>query len=154
LTTYTYHLELKVITTLSLISTLQISREPAKPSAAYCAFASRSLATASNSGDSSASRAQALPVQRISRNLTLSVTNSTVAPSLSLPRRAQLNWIAPIVFFITPRRGPRRKHRSSIVACMFFSVGTCLPSRCSETAVYLFVYCIATAVLVCFEVFA
>jgi hypothetical protein len=34
------------------------------------------------------------------------------------------------------------------------SAGTCLPSRCSETAVYLLAYFIATAVLVvCFETF-
>jgi hypothetical protein len=34
------------------------------------------------------------------------------------------------------------------------SVGTCLPSRCSETTICLFAYCIATAVLgACFEAF-
>jgi hypothetical protein len=44
--------------------------------------------------------------------------------------------VAPILFFITPRRGQYRKHRSSIVACVFVSAGTCLLSRCSESAVY------------------
>jgi hypothetical protein len=60
-----------------------------------------------------------------------------------------------IVFNITPRRGPHRKSRSAVVACMFVSAGTCLPSRCSETAFCLFAYRIATVLLVvCFEVFA
>jgi hypothetical protein len=62
------------------------------------------------------------------------------------------DWIVPVLFFITTLHGPHRKHRSSIVACVFVSAGTCLPNCCSETAVCLFVYCIATAVLVCFEV--
>jgi hypothetical protein len=65
---------------------------------------------------------------------------------------SQLNWIAPVVFFITSRRGSHRKHRSSIVACVFFSAGTCFPRSYSETAVCLFDYFISTAVLVvCFE---
>jgi hypothetical protein len=66
-----------------------------------------------------------------------------------------LNWVAPIVFKITPRHGPRRKHSpsifveaclphryvatvaarttentasnsSSVVTCWFVAVGTCL----------------------------
>jgi hypothetical protein len=115
LTTYTRDLELQAITALSLMYTLKIITEPAKPFPACCVFISRSLATASNSGDSSASRDQVLSVQRIPRNWTLSIINSTIAPShLSLPCRARLNcqpstnWIALVVFFITPRRGPHR----------------------------------------------
>jgi hypothetical protein len=41
---------------------------------------------------------------------------------------------ALIVLNTTPRRGSFRKHRYSIVAPMFVSAGTCLPSRCLETA--------------------
>jgi hypothetical protein len=81
----------------------------------------------------------------------LVIVNWTKAPALlSLPWRAQLNcqpsadWIAPVVFFIIPRRGPHRKHRSYIVACLFVSEGTSLPSRSSETAICLFPYCLET----------
>jgi hypothetical protein len=70
----------------------------------------------------------------------------------SLSFRAQLNcrpstnWMSPIVFFITPRRGPHRKCHSSIVSRVFVSAGTCSPSHCPETAVCLFVCCISRAV--------
>jgi hypothetical protein len=67
LTSYAHHSELQVITTLSLISTIHKSLH-AKCSSACSAFKSRSLATASNTGDSSALRAQVTPVQRIFRN--------------------------------------------------------------------------------------
>jgi hypothetical protein len=66
LTTCTHHSELQVITALLLISTA-----PARPFPASCVFNSRSLATASNSGDYSASRAHVVNVRRISRNSTL-----------------------------------------------------------------------------------
>jgi hypothetical protein len=59
------------------------------------------------------------------------------------------------VFKITPRRGPHRKHSSSIVACSFISAGSFLLSRCSEAALSLFACCIATVVVaVCIEVLA
>jgi hypothetical protein len=60
-------------------------------------FANLSLATASNSGDFSASSAHVVTVRRIPRNWTLT----------------------PIVFKITPRHVPRRKHSASIVIEMF-----------------------------------
>jgi hypothetical protein len=64
-------------------------------------------------------------------------------------------WSGQLNFKITLRRGPHRRRRSYIVASVFVSAGTCLPSRCSETAVCLFACCIETAVLVvCFGVFA
>jgi hypothetical protein len=69
LTTYTHHSELEVITTLSLISTLHKSQQHLLTFffPACCDFISRSLATASNSGDFSASHAQVIfsqpPVQ-------------------------------------------------------------------------------------------
>jgi hypothetical protein len=45
---------------IAYLHTLQITPATAKPFPACCVFISRSLATASNSGDSSASRAQVL----------------------------------------------------------------------------------------------
>jgi hypothetical protein len=51
---------------------------------------SRFLVTDVNSEDSSASRAQVLPVQRISRNLIPSVPSTIVPSLLGLPCRAQL----------------------------------------------------------------
>jgi hypothetical protein len=76
LTTYTHDSELQVITAPPLIST--IHRSPHQPLGLFqpAVFTSRSLATASNSGDSSASRAQVFssqpPVQN-SAELTLSL---------------------------------------------------------------------------------
>jgi hypothetical protein len=96
-----------------------------------------------------------LSVQQIFRNWSFSIINSTTAPSLlSLPCRAQLdrqpstNWISPVLFFVTILHEQHRKRHSSIVACVFVSAGTYLPSCCSETDYCLFAYCIATAVLV------
>jgi hypothetical protein len=61
LATYTRDSELQVITALSLILHIsQITTLPAKPFEAFYIFTSSSLATASNSGESSASRAQVL----------------------------------------------------------------------------------------------
>jgi hypothetical protein len=92
LTTYTNHSEIQVISALSLICTIHRSSQHI----ACRVFSSHSLATASNSGDSSASHAQVLPVQRISSNRTLSIINSAITLSvLSLPCRAQLNCQPP-----------------------------------------------------------
>jgi hypothetical protein len=61
LITYTHHTEQQVITALSLISKLNKSlHHPLSLFPACCIFISRSLATVSNSGDSSASLAQVL----------------------------------------------------------------------------------------------
>jgi hypothetical protein len=92
----------------------------AKSSSACSVFNSRSLATASIIGDSSASSSQATssqpPMQFCSQ------LNWTIAPSLlSLSCRAQMDCqpstdrIVPVVIFIIPRRGPHRKHRSLIL---------------------------------------
>jgi hypothetical protein len=102
------------------LHTLQITTAPAKPFLACCVLTSSSLATDPNSEDSSASRAQVLLSQPPVQN-SLSTVNSTMAPSLlSFLCRAQLNWIVPVVCFITPRRGPHRKRHSSIVASVCF----------------------------------
>jgi hypothetical protein len=73
------------------LRTLQVTTAPAKSSPACCVLNNRSLATASNSRDSSASRTQVLLSQPPVLN-SLNSFNSTVAPSiLSLPCRAQLH---------------------------------------------------------------
>jgi hypothetical protein len=79
--------------------------------------------------------------------LQLPALNYTVISSQP-PLQSSNDSIAPSVFFITPRHGPHRKLRSCIVACVFVFAGTCLPSRCSQTAVCLFPYCISTSILV------
>jgi hypothetical protein len=72
LTTYTPHSELQVITALSLISTFYKSpQHPLSLFPARCVFKSRSLPTASNVGDSSASRAQILFSHLLMQNSTL-----------------------------------------------------------------------------------
>jgi hypothetical protein len=104
-----HHSELQVITALSLIST--IYKSPQHPLSIFSRplfLISRSLATASNSRDSWASRAHGLSSQP-------SVQNST--------DNWRRNLVTSIVFKITPRHGPRRKHRfqvlpnSSIIPC-------------------------------------
>jgi hypothetical protein len=69
-----------------------------------CVFTSRSLATASNSGSSSTSRARFLPSQSRVQN------SSEIASPL----------------LVTSRHGSRRQHRSSIVAFVSVTAGTCL----------------------------
>jgi hypothetical protein len=123
------------ITALQLIFT--VHKSPQRP--VRLVLPSLSLTTASNSGDSSASRAQDPsshpPVQN-----SFSTINSTVVLShLSLPCRAQLDSLLQTVLLITSRHGPHREHSvsncKSIVTCVFFSAGTCSQSRCSETVV-------------------
>jgi hypothetical protein len=68
LTTYTHDSELQVITAPALISTLfQITTVPSMSFPVYV-FTSRSLATASNNGDPSASRAHVLSERRLPSN--------------------------------------------------------------------------------------
>jgi hypothetical protein len=89
----------------------------AKSSPACSVFNGRFLVTGVNSGDSSASRAQVLPSRFQYR------TDCQLSTEL----------VAPILFFITPRRGPRRQHPVSPVACVTVATGTCLPIRSLET---------------------
>jgi hypothetical protein len=88
------------------ISTLYESLH-AKSSAASSVFTRRFLVTASNIGDSSASRAQVLSSQTAYR----------------------ADLVAPVVFKATPRYGPLREHpvsnSTSIVVRRFVAVGTC-----------------------------
>jgi hypothetical protein len=69
LTTHIYDSKIQTITTPPLISTIHKSpQHPLRVFPAYYDFISRSLATASNSGDSSASRAQVLSSQPPAHN--------------------------------------------------------------------------------------
>jgi hypothetical protein len=123
LTTYKHRLQLHVITVLSLIYTLYKSpQHPLSHFPACCVFISRSMVTASNSGDSSASCAQVLSSQPSVQNWTLKwelpgwqpfhtnvlVFSSQTDFQLTL---ATDNWVAPIVFLITTLHGQSRKHR-------------------------------------------
>jgi hypothetical protein len=62
LATYTHHSELQY-NAIANLHTLQITAATGKHSPAFCVFSSRPLATASNSGDPSVSRAQVLSSQ-------------------------------------------------------------------------------------------
>jgi hypothetical protein len=73
LTTCTHHSELQVITALSLISTLYKSLH-AKSSSVCSVYNKSSLATASNSGNSSASRSHVVTVRGKSCNWTQSAS--------------------------------------------------------------------------------
>jgi hypothetical protein len=117
LTTYIHHSELQVITTPSLIPTFHKSLH-ANSYPAYNVFNSRFLVMDANSGDSSASRIQVFPSRFQYR--------TAYQPSAELP--------VPVLFFIIPRRGPRRQQPVSPVACVTVVGGMCLPTRCLETA--------------------
>jgi hypothetical protein len=118
LTTYTHHLELQVITVLSLISTLYKSPQHSRSLfPVCCVFISCSLPIASNNGDSSALHAQVLfsqlptprlvaishqPPRSYLYRLTFNgaLNNSSIAPFLlSLPCRAHLNWLPQVSSF-------------------------------------------------------
>jgi hypothetical protein len=80
LTIYTLDSELQAITALPLNSTIHKSpQHPLNLFSACCVFIGRSLATVSNSGDSSASRAQVLSSQPPVHNSTVSLNLATAA---------------------------------------------------------------------------
>jgi hypothetical protein len=91
------------------LHTLQITAEHIKPSTTCGVFTSRSLATASNSEDPSASALEPL------------VSGEYPANELSTQ--------------ICPSAEPHRKHSSSAVEYVFVAAGTCLPSRYQATRV-------------------
>jgi hypothetical protein len=82
----------------------KINTAPAKPFPAFRDFTSRYLATASNSGDSSASRTQ--------------------VSSSQPPLQNSTELIAPAFLYIIFQHGPHRKHRSSTVAFVSVAAGT------------------------------
>jgi hypothetical protein len=87
----------------------QITRAPVRPFPAWSVFTSLSVATASNSGDSSASCTQVLSLQP-------PMPNSALNSQLKYSSTAELNWlstnwVAPNLFLVTTLHGPSRKHR-------------------------------------------
>jgi hypothetical protein len=98
LTTYTRNSEVQVITATSLISTLYKSPQHTL-NILQPVFIRRSLVTVSNSGNPTAL------ALKFSLNGGSLPTDSFLH---RLPYRTDL--VAPIVFLITPRHGPRRKH--------------------------------------------
>jgi hypothetical protein len=123
--THTQDSEVQIITAPPLISTLY--KSPQHPLSLFptcCVFINRSLSTASDSGDSSASHAIRFHLH-------------------SLPCRTQFssdNWltnlVAPIVFHITTLHRLSRKrlfNSNSIVMCVFTAAVTCSRIRCLET---------------------
>jgi hypothetical protein len=109
LTTYTHHSELQAITALSLIPALYRSLH-AKSSLACSVSNSRSLTTASNSGDPSASRAQVLSSQSPVQN---SFVNCQLYRHLFSASLGELNSLLQTVLLITSRHGPHRKQHVS-----------------------------------------
>jgi hypothetical protein len=91
---------------------------------AFCVSSSRSLATTSNSRDSSASRAHVVTVRRISRNWTHSAGLGPSLYNLGVTLTENTSSSPSIV------NGRLPSDSSDIV-----SARTYLPSRCSETAV-------------------
>jgi hypothetical protein len=119
LATCTHHSEQHVITPPSLISTLH--KSPQHPPSLFPAsyiFNSRSLATASNSGDSLASRAHVVTVWRISRNWTpvncqlyySAISSQPPVQNSTRNWKLTTDWVAAIVFKITPLHGPHTTH--------------------------------------------
>jgi hypothetical protein len=108
---------------------LQITAVNTKSSLACSVFTNRSLATASNNGDSWTSRLHVVTFRRISRSSQLTANHQL---------RNSTDLRLPVLNFITPRRGRRRQDPVPPFACVTVAAGTCLPSRCPETGlVYL-----------------
>jgi hypothetical protein len=120
---------------------------PAKPFPACCVLTSCPLVTSSNSGDSSAYRAQVLP--------STTLVHNCLPPLLSLPCIVQLhialnfrielptlNSLSRFLNYYQLAWGPRYiasgwtqqktafPNNPSIVACVFVAAGTCLPRHC------------------------
>jgi hypothetical protein len=134
------------------LHTLQFTTAPAKPFPACCVLTSRSLATASNRGHSSASRVQFLlsqpPVQKscqslnpkcqlpIANNLSSNLLQSLLSYQLSRPGGARY-----IVSGWTQQKTP------FFYCCMYVRFrGSVFTARCQETIFCWLTYCIATTV--------
>jgi hypothetical protein len=97
----------------------QITTATAKHFPGFCVFTSRSLATASNSGNSSASRAQVLLSQTSHTTLTIN--------SLDRPSCLQDNSSARTM------QKPPISNSNSFVACVFVAAGMCLQNSCPRS---------------------
>jgi hypothetical protein len=118
LITCTHDSELQVITAPPLISTLYKSLH-AKSFPTCSVFASRSLATVYNSGDSSAC-----------------VLASLLPGEYPTTKHSTPISVAPIVFLITLLYVENTVSKDYfMVACVFVAAGTCFPIRCLEIVV-------------------
>jgi hypothetical protein len=145
--TYTHDSELQEIRAPPIISTIHKSPQHQLSLFSACCLISRYLATASNSRDSSASRAKVLSSQPPLQNSTQLIGPTVlVRTSRHGPHRNHSSTVAYMsvaaeervyraVSPTRPRLGPHRKRTVSnsnylyIVACVFVAAGTCLPSR-------------------------
>jgi hypothetical protein len=117
LTTYTHDSELQVITEPQLIFALYKSPQQPLTFPACCVLTNCSMATASNSGDSSASRPQVPLSQAPLKNS--STANSTIKIFLLiLLCRAKINTLLQTLLLITCWHGPHRKHPVSTVSLL------------------------------------
>jgi hypothetical protein len=137
--TQTHHSELQ-FTALLLMSTIYKSpQHPLSFFLASCIFISRS-------------RVIALRVEMLllyvlrfelrslpCRTLLSTINWTTVSSLLPLPSRGQINSLLRTALLIGPPQEPNSEHpvskSKSLFVCVFFSVGTRLPNRCSETVV-------------------
>jgi hypothetical protein len=139
--TYTLNSQLQVITALPLISTLYTSSQhPLSLFQPTVSSTSRSLATASNSGNSSASRAQVLPSPTLVQSCLPAISSTELDRhffSVSLaelsctqqsPAKPQLSslLLQPLCKDLTENIS----NNAYIVASVFLTSGTRLPSRC------------------------
>jgi hypothetical protein len=136
--------------------TSQFTTAPAKPFPACCVLISRSLATASNGGDSSPFRAQVLlsqPPVQTSLSIHCQLSNSSIQFSVatakylaaisSLLSNCHLKRLSyPLSIITSAGLGfslyslgmdateNTVSYSYSVVACVFFAAVTCLPSLC------------------------
>jgi hypothetical protein len=122
----------------------QITTGPAKLFVAYYIFTIRSLATASNSRDSSSSGAQIFPSPTLVQNFLPAISSTELDRHLFSPSLTELNCTQhstlSVIFAASMGSSlyslgadPTENtvsNNSSIVACVFVVAGTCLPSRC------------------------
>jgi hypothetical protein len=93
----------------------QQTTAPAKPFPACCVLTSRSLATASNSGDSSASRAHGIPGWSSSHNSTKLQICPIDKPSARTTQKIQLFYCCMRVYRAVAQQGSRRRPQKTQV---------------------------------------
>jgi hypothetical protein len=119
--------------TVAHLHTIQFTTATAKPSLVCCVLISHSLATASNSGDPSASRAQVLPSPTLIQNCVPAIPSTELD---RLPCRAQLyTALSNLRSLLFTRTEEKTSFQTippldTIVSCIFALAGTCLRNRC------------------------
>jgi hypothetical protein len=86
------------------LHTSQITRATAKHFPACCVLTSRSLATASNSGDSSASRAQVLPSPTLVQNCLPAIPSTELNRHLFSASLAEFSCTLHLALFFKPEQ--------------------------------------------------